>query len=427
MSTLHDRLTQIANDAPTAHDWPDLWDRGRRRHRARTGTAVIAAAVVVLLAVIATGTWSMSRPELAPAGLPDGGTGLPDRFFTPSPRQASAAGHPIGPLVAVLGAERATDLGFGVVGVSAVTGEYRFLPLDGWTPTEPRVALSYAGDRLAYWYTDDGGDPGVLDGLAVYDTISGEIERFPIESDHGVRAEGAIWVGERLWFGYLPFSDDEHGATSERDQVVWNPVTGDRHTKVNERGPGLVDVAGGGGILAETSGRTMNYWSTQTMAVDTRHRLDRAATGPLFTSPDNTRFAVLADVDGTATASDVPAPVLLVTDLTGARMATTEVPGVRANAVLGWSDDQHIVVFDNEDATYSSVDVRTGEAEEVAVNTADPRNPSLQVAGTAWDWKTYHASPPPDPADRRLVGGAVVAVLLLGGLALVLWRRRVGA
>jgi hypothetical protein len=388
---------------------------------------VIAAAVVVLLAVIATGSWSMSRPELAPAGVPEGGTGLPDRFFTPSPRQASAADHPIGPLVAVLGAERDDDLGVGVAGVSGVTGEYRFLDLDGWTPIEPEVALSYGGDRLAYWYADDESDPGALAGLAVYDTVTGDTDRFPIESDHGVQAEGVTWVGERLWFGYLPYRDDRHQTTSDRFQVVWNPATTEHETRMNEPGPGLVDDAGGGGILAETVGRRIDYWSTRTMALDSRHRLDRAATGPVLTSPDNTRFAVLADVDGTAAASGEPAPVLLVTDLTASRMATTEIPGVRTNAVVGWRDDEHVVVLDGEESTYSSVDVRTGESERVAVTTAARWDPVLQVAGTAWDWKTYHASPPPDPVDRRLVGGAVVAVLLLGALALVLWRRRAGA
>ena len=52
MSTLHERLGDLAGSAPVPPPDPDLWDRARRYHRRRrVGTAAVAAACV--LAVVA--------------------------------------------------------------------------------------------------------------------------------------------------------------------------------------------------------------------------------------------------------------------------------------------------------------------------------------------------------------------------------------
>src|SRR6478735_5287012 len=107
MTTLHDRLADLAEDAPPGGPAPDLWDRGRRYHRRRrVGTLVISIVVVVLLAGLATMSWSRSRFEPIPAAPAAGSLRLPDQFFLPSPR-TPAADDPIGPLVAVFESPRA--------------------------------------------------------------------------------------------------------------------------------------------------------------------------------------------------------------------------------------------------------------------------------------------------------------------------------
>jgi hypothetical protein len=82
MTTLHDRLAELADDAPHGGPVPDLWDRAARYHRRRrVGTVVIVAVVLLGLGAIGTLDWSRSRPTPAPA---NGTAGLPSKVWMPS-------------------------------------------------------------------------------------------------------------------------------------------------------------------------------------------------------------------------------------------------------------------------------------------------------------------------------------------------------
>ncbi|MCW2794154.1 MAG: hypothetical protein JWO76_3252, partial [Nocardioides sp.] len=131
MTTLHDRLSRLADEAPVALPEPGLWQRGRRyRRRRRAGTLAIVGAAVLALGVLAGTTWqrsSVDGPQPA-----NSAPALPDRIWSPSPwlEGTDDAGE-LGQLAAIIDAERGSWIGKspGLVGVSATTGEYRFLDL----------------------------------------------------------------------------------------------------------------------------------------------------------------------------------------------------------------------------------------------------------------------------------------------------------
>ncbi|MFI2706715.1 hypothetical protein ACH5WX_04140, partial [Nocardioides sp. CER28] len=69
MSTLHERLAELAEDAPVGGALPeDLWDRGRRiARRRRLGTATIAAVACLALALVGVLGWQRGRTSVEPA------------------------------------------------------------------------------------------------------------------------------------------------------------------------------------------------------------------------------------------------------------------------------------------------------------------------------------------------------------------------
>ena len=173
---------------------------GLRLHRRRRrGTVAIAAAAVVALSALGVASWRLADVDVAPA-QPGGGLQLPDQFFTPSRWLPGTDDEgPIGPLAAVAGAERPASTN-GLVGVSA-TGEYRFLDLPSRAEDDSfgtnDVAISADGSRVGYWY--EGAD-ATVEGVAVYDTVTGRVDRLAIDSDHGLQMESLVWSGDRLWF-----------------------------------------------------------------------------------------------------------------------------------------------------------------------------------------------------------------------------------
>ena len=201
---LHDLADEGSPDAGTGFggvpraDGGDLWARGRRRQRRqRLAAGALSLLLVLGLGSLTTAVVTSAREGVAPA---EAGAvlGLPDRLYTPSVWLDDTGGRgPLGPLVAVLGAER-RSLGAGaspgIVGVSA-TGEYAFLDLpDRTTNDELGVppALSADGRFVAYPSSDPGGGPGSdwVTGVSVYDSVSGDVERRDLRGDLGRTTDG---------------------------------------------------------------------------------------------------------------------------------------------------------------------------------------------------------------------------------------------
>ena len=132
MTTLHDRLSDLADEAPGSAPPSDLWATGRRLHRRRrAGTAVVVAAALVALAGLGGLGWSRSHDTVRPAGT-DTPLGMPDQIWSASEHLPGTDDTgPIGPLVAVVPTVRDSWTGNrsnGLLGISA-TGEYAFLDL----------------------------------------------------------------------------------------------------------------------------------------------------------------------------------------------------------------------------------------------------------------------------------------------------------
>jgi hypothetical protein len=152
MDTLHDRLADLADDAPRGGAPPaELWARGKRAHRLR------AAALVATLVVGAVGTGLGVRlvdgegrgSDLAPAktvrvALPieyPVGEELPDLWDTP------------GPLAAIWVTPGVGGGGPEVVGLVAENGKFGTLPIDvssSYFAVDAYFALSPDGRRIAY-------------------------------------------------------------------------------------------------------------------------------------------------------------------------------------------------------------------------------------------------------------------------------------
>jgi DNA-directed RNA polymerase specialized sigma24 family protein len=93
MSTLHDRLADLADEAGHADGAPlghDLWVQGRRwQRRRRVGAVAVAGVLAAALIALGGVSWQVGQPEeLRPAGSP---AGLPDRVWLPSAALRSLA------------------------------------------------------------------------------------------------------------------------------------------------------------------------------------------------------------------------------------------------------------------------------------------------------------------------------------------------
>ena len=130
MDTLHDRLAELADDAPTGGaPAAELWARGKRAHRLRA--AALAATLLVVGAVgtgigvrLADGDGNRSGP--APAGTV--GIALPIEY--PVGEELPDLGDTPGPLAAIW---LAPGVGGGApeaVGLVAETGTFGTLPID---------------------------------------------------------------------------------------------------------------------------------------------------------------------------------------------------------------------------------------------------------------------------------------------------------
>lgn len=434
MITLKDRLVELADEAPhpTGPD-RDLWDRGVRIHRQRRlGTGAIAVTAAVLLAAVFAGSWLAAEPQIQPAA-PGQELRLPDRFYSPSPwLPGTDDGGSLGPLVAIVGAERkgwTTGSANAIVGVSATTGEYRFLDLPGWPLYDPGLpgadfALSPDGSRLAYWYVGDEGHPrvdGVLraSGVAVYDAVTGETVRREIPTGAGLSGDALVWTGGRLWLDYYVYDNARTNFARRGNRYVWNLGDGSW-----TQAPDALELWGAreqDGLLVTHTERRLQVWD-DTEVVRTI-RLDGWIHGALL-APDGRR--VLAWRDRMGRNVDSGDVVLLVGEVRrGQAVRLRELPDGEVGEAVGWRDSETVVVH-RYGRGFHSVDLEAGDTGQISRPAPINWSPGTVVAQDAWTWPTYAAPEPPNTWDPRLVWGLVAGIVLAAGCALLVWRRRVG-
>jgi len=211
MDTLHDRLAELADDAPTGGaPAAELWARGKRAHRIRA-TAFAATALVVLSAV---GTGIGVRladgdGHSGPAPAKTVGISLPIHY--PVGQELPDLGGTPGPLAAIWLAPRVGGGAPDVVGLVASTETFGKLPIDlspmYYQGPDAYFALSPDGRRIAYHTPKEE--------LVVRDLVSGET--YSPEFDFEVRP-GYTWPDATHLVGHVAEGSDVDG-------WVWEPGT----------------------------------------------------------------------------------------------------------------------------------------------------------------------------------------------------------
>ncbi len=440
---LRGELARIADEAATGPVPGDLWSRGvRRQRRARVATALGTAAVVVLVvAAGAAGRDLLERPTAQPAGGTDS-VAIPTRLVTPSRWLDGTTSRPPGPVAVLAGAERAdgwwstTD---GVVAVSAHTGAYRFLDLpdaftDGAADFLPDAgpALSPDGTRVAYW-TRHPRQSGWIGGVAVYDTVTGEVLRHGLPSDLGLAPELLAWGGGgELVVGYGVVTDrlDDGLSWTSRAPFVWRPATDDVVELSSDVGSADAVSPTADGFALLRSRRLELRSSTSAEAdrvvrVAGRHDAAESTVDP---TASTLVMLPLGSKDGGAVRR------LLVGTVGEQRVALEPHPvDVEVLGLLGWHDPTHVVVrgvvpgTQRRGAGAYAVDVRTGVARLLVREQRDSYAQFPVYAGDLWSRPTVDR-PEPVGHDPRLpaAAGALLVAAVVGVLATVRRRRRAG-
>src|SRR5262245_1027699 len=193
MDRLHDRLAELADDAPTGGvPAAELWTRGKRAHRHRA--AAIAAILLVVGAVgtgigvrVADGDGNRSDP--APAGTVD--ISLPIEY--PVGEKLPDLGDAPGPLAGIWLTPQEGGGGVEAVGLVAETGRFGTLPIEvssSYLAPDVYFALSPDGRRIAY---DTPADELVVRDLVTGDssTLAFDAFRPPPADDRPYTAAGA--------------------------------------------------------------------------------------------------------------------------------------------------------------------------------------------------------------------------------------------
>ncbi|ANH39973.1 hypothetical protein I601_3567 [Nocardioides dokdonensis FR1436] len=440
MSTLHDRLVDLAQDAPPALPDPALWDVARGYHRRRrVGTLVAVSATVLVLGLVGGLGWLRTDGDIRPAA-PGTAPALPTQIWEPSPWLPGTDDEgPLGQLAALVTAERRgwTGSDLGVAGISATTGEYRFLDLpdldDGGVG---EVELAPDGRRVAYWYVGETRQTPQEDspvvGVAVYDATTGEVERMPVGTDHGLMAGELTWADdERLAFDYGQYWTGSDGPTRRQGVGkmaglwLWTPADGTEPQLLGATGlSDSVDASSGTGVLVLDR-------SSDRAVLD----LDSAEPARSFLQPGSMGTSYTA-IDPTGTRIAWPRGRRNPNDLhvgevrEGETVESTAVEGTeRTYDAVAWIDADHVAAVRRDRGAATSgfalhaVDVRSGEQEELV------RFPgwgySDQLATHLLATPTVERPHPPNPWDPRIPATFAGLVLLFGAMLLLDWRRRV--
>jgi len=222
MDTLHDRLAELAEEAPTGGaPAAELWARGKRAHRFRV--AGLAAAVLVVGAVgagigvrVVDGDGDRSVPEpVGPVVV-----ALPIEY--PVGRELPDLGDAPGPLAGIwLTPHEGGGGALGAVGLVAETGRFGTLPIDvsrRYMAPDAYFALSPDGRRIAYHTPTDE--------LVVRDLVTGDSSSLAFDSFRPLRPDDGpyTWVDATHLVGHRA-SGGPGSWVSEADGWVWQPGT----------------------------------------------------------------------------------------------------------------------------------------------------------------------------------------------------------
>jgi hypothetical protein len=430
VETLHQRFADLAEDAPESPTPPGIWTEGRRRARSRrVGTAVVAAAMTV--ALVAVGGFALHRGS-APhyAGQPGAQPGLPSQIYHPSPWLSGTDGHPPGQLSMLIPGKRGgwPHYHWGMVGVSATTGAYHYLEIPGCLDV---YDLSPDGQHVSCFTGTGSGEHEVLRGLAVYDTVTGHLDRWTPRSGR-VGLNTVAWNGN----GAISFRAGQASYLWHFENGAPRPISSHLTRTVGTAGTADLYLSGHHGYFYLDPA---HHRQVERVTLPAGQR----ATGPAAVSPSGRRVA-MTGVSHASGSSDTSSPTsswLQVgeTSAGGQVGRFARVPAaVQWPLIVGWADEQHLLVVSevsphgaigssdpNGRYALDSVDVGTGQVVQVAGMSDEQTSEGAIFATSMLGAPTRDFPAPPHPINQRLELGLVVGLLLLGGVALVIWRRRV--
>lgn len=446
-SDLHQQLADLAGDAPapTPGGARALWAAGKRRQRRRTAMGAGAIVACLLVVVGAVGLFRPTASTVGPTDGPDSPGALPTQLHIPSRWLPGTDGHPIGPLAVVASAERGWSGETSYVGVSATTGEYRFLDLPGLAGSaggdEP--ALSPSGRYLAYWL---GGDPDgdaapVEDGrpvvgVAVYDTVTGDAHKEQLRTEHGLQPVELLWADEdRIYLqaGQVHGTSEMDRGSSEIEGDGWFWEIGSGEVRqVDIPGaaawgaPSATD--GFGRLLFAMKGKQLRY-----LLVDPDRQQESLQIVPdgiggteLAVRPDG----VLAGLTGTPEVQESPNTVTVVEQGTG-----TEIRGPKTWDVVWWARDKPVIQEvmpkrqdGNAPTRLALLDPATGTTTGLVSLPDSWQDGYLNIHGFATDLLLTAPMERPEPpgAFQRfwLVGGVALASFVALAIGLLRWQGR---
>ncbi|MFC6285739.1 hypothetical protein ACFP3Q_00030 [Nocardioides sp. GCM10027113] len=445
---LHDRLARqlhrLADDAtrepaPPGDPAHELWDRGRTwQRRRRAGTALVAAAAAVAVVGVGTLSWRASGPTPPPVASAGSTIALPQTVHQPSRwLEGTDDGGELGRLVAVMDADRGAWWwgSRGIVGISATSGDYRFLDLPDQSD-DREVALAPDGRHVAYWTTGptaespntNGDYQRVSTGVAIYDTESGEVERHDIPTDHGLSPRVLAWLdADTLVVDHSQYVGGDDDSVDEQSMARWAPALRWDLGRAPVAFPEVddLDVSTWG---PSSNGRTIGwgdegeFWLAE--GNDLRRVVGTESVDPsLAVDPTGRRWAARSNINRQPSGLAV---------LDGDRVR--RVPGTgKVWEVHGWSDDDHVMVLQREedpDGRWLDIwwlvefDVDSGE------RTRRVEMPGAHSGQVAWasdllGARVVERPAPPEPWDPRVTTALVLLALGSGVLGVRSWRRRV--
>ncbi|MFL6174537.1 MAG: hypothetical protein ACJ716_16735 [Marmoricola sp.] len=448
MTELGTALRELAErQQPVAGlDPGDLWSQGRQRVRRRRAIGAAVAAVVV--AAVGLGAVLVPKPAVVmPAGQVHK-PAYPERIYPASRWLASTENRPLGQLAVVIPSYRGNTSS--VYAISATTGEYRYLDLPDWVAGS-HATLAPDGKHLAYWTTgrttktpypdpmlSPVGKGNAIAGLAIYDTVTGKVQRTPLTTAHGMSDEPVYWVNNAtVWFGDWRLQD-KHSAKMVRSLAIG--VGRPEPARIRDSA-----LAGTSGQLNSNGSFSLSTDGQQTWeqgaapgsidpgffegapAVRLPERLpEKHAEGPVtydYVATAGTRVVVVVDSTPSMTS-----PVLVGDIGKDGVVKTLDFVGDRfqdAN-VVGWRDASTLLAYgrDRHGAILAAINVQTGKL-TVLSRSVSGSSPDMSVAREVLAQGLVTGRRPPEPMDPRVRNGLIAGGgLVLAGAVLVLVRRR---
>jgi hypothetical protein len=384
---------------------------------------VVAAALLALSSVAGVTAYRAHAPEVT--GRPGGAAALPSRVYVPS-GWLPTDDDPPGQLSLVIPTEKTHLTGYtwALVGVSATTGAYGFLDLPDYAA---EGALSPDGRHLAYYLGTGQEHQRVVDGLAVYDTGTGDVTRWQPTPGRPLNLQDLSWNGNDA----LTFTLAAGGVGKSYSWRFGHGAPRPTSVALGHR----VGVAGNTGLYV-VGHRHYRYLSAAGPAQNLRLAWPyRTIATPLAVSPSGRWVAA---VHATQRVSR-----LLVGRVAAPRTRTTmhavRATGIRWPYIIGWSDDRHLVVVDQvfprgydgegiDSTRYAldRIDVRTGQVVQLS-DVGRNWGATVDYATGLLGAPTRDFPAPPRPWGPRVELGLLSAIVLVAVAALVVWRRRARA